>query len=284
MLNDSLLPVCAHAYATACRDALRPACVVRITAVFGSVPRATDAALVVDADGFGGTIGGGHLELEAIRLARGKLADHGDRPASFPAEFPVDHRRFPLGPSLGQCCGGAVELRFSPLTDDDLPALAALEPPRRAVWLYGAGHVARAIVYALLPLPFEIHWVETRDEMLPDGPFPPHVVLHHTDDAAAEAMEAPAGACHLVMTHSHAIDFDIVQAVLARADAGYCGLIGSATKRTTFERRLAARGIPDDRIASLVCPIGIADLPGKRPEVIAVAVAAQLLGWSLHDR
>jgi xanthine dehydrogenase accessory factor len=276
MLNSSLLPVSAHTFATACRDALRPACVVQITAVHGSVPRATDAALVVDADGFGGTIGGGHLELEAIRLARVKLAAC--------AEFPVDHRRFPLGPSLGQCCGGAVELRFSPLTDDDLPALAALEPARRVVWLYGAGHVARAIVYALLPLPFEIHWVETRDEMLPDGPFPPHVVLHHTDDAAADALEAPAGACHLVMTHSHAIDFDIVQAVLARGDAGYCGLIGSATKRTTFERRLAARGIADDRIAALVCPIGIADLPGKRPEVIAVAVAAQLLGWSLHDR
>ena len=256
--------------------AARPACVVRITAVHGSVPRATDASLVVDAQGFGGTIGGGHLELEAIRLAQAKLAGL--------ADFPVDERRYPLGPSLGQCCGGAVELRFSPLTDDDLTALAALEPPRRSVWLYGAGHVARAIVYALLPLPFEIHWVETRDEMLPDAPFPPHVVLHPTEDAAAEAREAPAGAWHLVMTHSHALDFDIVQAVLARGDAGYCGLIGSATKRTTFERRLAARGIADDRIASLVCPIGIADLPGKRPEVIAVAVAAQLLGWSLHDR
>lgn len=276
MLNDSLLPISAHAYAVTCRDASRPACVVRITAVHGSVPRATDASLVVDADGFGGTIGGGHLELEAIRLAREKLATT--------ADFPVDERRFPLGPSLGQCCGGAVELRFSPLTDADLPALAALEPPRRNVWLYGAGHVARAIVYALLPLPFEIHWVETRDEMLPEGPFPPHVVLHHTEDAAAEVTQAPAGACHLVMTHSHAIDFDIVQAVLARGDAAYCGLIGSATKRITFERRLAARGIADDRIASMVCPIGIADLPGKRPEVIAVAVAAQLLGWALHDR
>lgn len=276
MLNHALLPVSAHAYAFACRDASRHACVVRITAVHGSVPRATDASLVVDADGFGGTIGGGHLELEAIRLAREKLAGN--------ADFPVDERRFPLGPSLGQCCGGAVELRFSPLTGADLPALAALEPPRRSVWLYGAGHVARAIVYALLPLPFEIHWVETRDDMLPAGPFPPHVIPHHTEDAAAEAGEAPAGACHLVMTHSHAIDFDIVQAVLARGDAAYCGLIGSATKRTTFERRLAARGISDDRIAAMVCPIGIADLPGKRPEVIAVAVAAQLLGWTSPDR
>ena len=268
----SLLPVTGYAYARDCLAAGRPACVVRVQAVQGSVPRETDAVLIVDDQSFGGTIGGGHLEHEAIAVARGWLVNEAHK-----AE--VLSRRFPLGPSLGQCCGGAVELRFSRLLSADLPSLQALDAKPDEVWLYGAGHVAKALVYALLPLPFRIHWVDTRDDLFPPD-LPDQVVLHPSDAPADEVALAAPGAFHLVMTHSHALDFDVVQAVLDRRDAAYCGLIGSQTKRVTFERRLLARGLPAARLEELICPVGIAGVEGKLPAVIAVAVAAQLLSWS----
>lgn len=267
----SLLPVTGHAYAVDCLAAGRPACVVRVQAVQGSVPRETDAVLIVDALGFGGTIGGGHLEHEALAVARVWL----DAMAGGADAFT---RRFPLGPSLGQCCGGAVELHFSRLQRIDLPALQALDARPGEVWLYGAGHVAKALVYALLPLPFRVHWVDTREEFFPQG-LPAHVRLHPSDSPADEVALAAPGAFHLVMTHSHALDFEVVEAVLGRRDAAYCGLIGSATKRVTFERRLLARGLPETRLDELVCPVGIAGVEGKLPAVIAVAVVAQLLSW-----
>ncbi|OVZ54744.1 xanthine dehydrogenase accessory protein XdhC [Pigmentiphaga sp. NML080357] len=252
----------------------RPLCLVRILDVRGSVPRGTDAALLVGEHGFAGTIGGGHLEYEAIRYARKLLR----QPAEEDADAPAHTRRFALGPSLGQCCGGSVELGFSLLRDPAaaLPMLAAMEPRPHQLWLYGAGHVARALVHVMLPLPFLIRWIDTREDVFPH-PLPPQVEPVQTDDPPSEAACAPPGALHLIMTHSHALDFDIVRAVLERGGGVYCGLIGSATKRTTFERRLRARGMDDALIARLTCPVGLPQLTGKLPGIIAVSVAAQLL-------
>ncbi|MBX6318131.1 xanthine dehydrogenase accessory protein XdhC [Pigmentiphaga sp.] len=271
MTGAPLLP---EGLADFARTAPGPLCLVRILGVRGSVPRGTDAAMLVAGQGVAGTIGGGHLEYEAIRHARALLArstEEGVAPAD-------EIRRFALGPSLGQCCGGSVELGFSVVFDPAaaVPMLSAMEARPHELWLYGAGHVARALVHVMLPLPFRIRWIDTRDDVFPE-PLPSHVRPVSTDDAASEAATAPAGALHLVMTHSHALDFDIVRTVLERGNAAYCGLIGSATKRATFERRLRARGMDEASIARLTCPVGLPHLSGKLPGVIAVSVAAQLL-------
>lgn len=266
---DGLLPVTGHAYAQHCLSAGRPACLVRVQAVKGSVPRETDAVLVIDLLGFGGTIGGGHLEHEALKIAREWLAQS-------PDESALLDRRFALGPSLGQCCGGAVELRFSRLAQADLPSLAALDARPAEVWIYGAGHVAKALVYALLPLPLRMHWVDERNELFPAN-LPDHIHLHMGDSPVDAVALAAPGAFHLVMTHSHALDFELVRAILARRDAAYCGLIGSQTKRTTFERRLVNRGLPAERLSELICPVGVPGITSKLPAVIAASITAQLL-------
>jgi xanthine dehydrogenase accessory factor len=142
--------------------------------------------------------------------------------------------------------------------------------------LFGAGHVARALVLALAPLPFRIRWIDERPEAFPTV-MPGNVDPVRTRDSAAEIAAAPSGAFILVMTHSHALDLDIVAAALASSRLPYIGLIGSATKRARFERRLRALGMEDARIRDLVCPIGVTGIDGKEPAVIAASVAAQLL-------
>jgi xanthine dehydrogenase accessory factor len=277
-------------------------------------------------EAFAGTVGGGHLEFKALEIARGLL----DGPAG------LDVRRFALGASLGQCCGGAATLLFEPVairaawldaalaaTRDGVahvvataarsgtkavvtaqavtgeapaPLIAAarahldvhaaasvdlegerwlLEPsPRPAlhVVLFGAGHVGRALAGVLGALPCSVVWVDGRD-----GAFPAEVAanirIEATDTPLAEVRAAPPDTCFLVMTHSHALDFELGEAILARGDFRFFGLIGSRTKRRSFEQRLARRGVD---AARLTCPIGVPGVGGKEPEVIAVAVAAQL--------
>jgi xanthine dehydrogenase accessory factor len=142
--------------------------------------------------------------------------------------------------------------------------------------LFGAGHVGRALVNVLSALSCRITWVDSRDDALPTA-VPGNVECVATDVPEAEVAAAPAGAYFLVMTHSHALDEQLAGAILARADFAYFGLIGSVSKRRQFERRLEARGMPRSRLTAMTCPIGIAGIAGKEPEVIAIAVAAELL-------
>lgn len=259
----------------------RAAWLVELAEVRGSAPRAAGTRMAVAADAVAGTIGGGHLELEAIGLARQALAAFADpRAASRAAPF---ERRYALGPALGQCCGGAVLLRFAPLDALALACWPRIEP-RFWLQLHGAGHVGRAIIRVLETLPCEVDWIDEREEEFAIAsaerdhrPLPPHIRAICVDAPAAEVARLPAGGFVLAMTHSHDLDFAIVEAALRRQDAGFVGLIGSATKRARFERRLRARGMPEDQVARLACPIGIESIAGKEPEVIAVAVAAQLL-------
>jgi len=231
------------------------------------------AVLADPAAGLIGTIGGGHLEWEAMRLAREWLQQglHG----------PVRLHRLALGPSLGQCCGGAVEIRLSALTAAELPAATArLQPLRTPVALFGAGHVGHALVRVLQPLPFDVHWVDSREAMFPTHALP-HVHCEHSEPVHDAVRDLPAQSRVLVMSFSHAEDLDIICACLrrqrAQADLPFIGLIGSATKWAVFQKRLAERGFSAAEIAHITCPIGIAGVPGKEPEVIAIAVAAQLL-------
>jgi xanthine dehydrogenase accessory factor len=240
----------------------RSAVIVEVLAHRGSVPRETGTRMLVAADGgVAGTIGGGHLELEAMAFARAG-------------------RREPwavaLGPGLGQCCGGALTLGFQPL---DAAALASWpEPePRFHLELYGAGHVGRAIARLLADIPCRVRWIDEREAEFPASPLPRHIERIATDPAEAEVPSAPAGAHHLVLTHSHELDLRIVHAILKRGDFGFLGLIGSRSKRARFEHRLAERGIAPERLALLTCPIGLPGVVGKEPATIAVATVAQLL-------
>lgn len=259
---------------------------VVVAAVRGSAPRGPGASMLVWADGQSGTIGGGALEWTAAADARALLAANGAPEA----------RRRPLGPGLGQCCGGSVTLvtevvdavpegplralrvgaaRAVPDVAPEAPGwrdgwlVERVGPPSPPLWIWGAGHVGRAIAEVVGPL--GTHAVTVID--LPsklaglDGALP-------CADMPALAAHAPVEAAHLILTHDHGIDLALCDALLRRGFAS-CGLIGSATKRARFDARLRAMGhvAPFARIA---CPIGDPAL-GKHPQAIAVGVAAALL-------
>lgn len=245
----------------------RRAVVVEVTAARGSVPREAGTRMLVAADCVVGTIGGGHLEFQAIVEARALLA--GGLPT-------VIERHVALGPTLGQCCGGALDLRIAPLADTDI-ATWPVPAPRFTLQLYGAGHVGRAIVRLLADVDCRVDWIDEREGEFPPGQLPPHIRRLCVEPVEAEVPQAPPGAFYLVLTHSHDLDLALSLAILRRGDFGFFGLIGSRTKRARFEHRLARRGVAAESLARMVCPIGVPGISGKQPEVIALAVVAQLL-------
>ena len=250
----------------------RAAVVVEVVRTQGSAPRERGTRMLVSAVETVGTIGGGHLELKAIAAARSLLA--GGRRER-------EERHFALGPSLGQCCGGAVTLAFAPLAAEALARWLEAAPLFH-LQLHGAGHVGRAIASALAALDVEVDWFDPRDEEFPatttlGSPWPARIRRIAVDTIEAEVRHAPAGAFFLVLTHEHALDLRIVEAVLRRGDFAFCGLIGSKSKRAKFVHRLEERGLSPATIARMTCPIGIDGIAGKQPEVIAAGVVAQLL-------
>jgi xanthine dehydrogenase accessory factor len=264
-VNDSLRAAALHWL-----DAGRAAAVVEVVSFRGSVPRETGTRMLVAADETLGTIGGGHLELQAIRQARA-LLESGGPSAAAPLEQHVA-----LGPSLGQCCGGSLDLRFTMLAQADPAAWPA---PRSLFFLqlYGAGHVGRAVARLLADIPCQVQWIDERESEFPADPSPPHIQRLCTEPVQAEVAAAPANAYYLVLTHSHELDLALALAILRRGDAGFFGLIGSRTKRRRFVHRLAERGVGAQALTGMVCPIGIAGIAGKEPGIIAVAAVAQLL-------
>jgi xanthine dehydrogenase accessory factor len=252
-----------------------PAVLVGVQFTQGSVPREAGTWMAVFADRVLGTVGGGHLEFEAIDRARRILR----------GEAAAFSQRFALGPSLGQCCGGVVHLLFEPVDGAGATALCArlraeLDARRMPVALFGGGHVGRAIVAALAPLPVRVLWIDSRDEVFPTG-LPPQVLTEHSAPVEAAVAQLQAGSRVVVMSFSHAEDLEIVAACLKRLhahdDLPFVGLIGSRSKRAAFIHRLEARGFSGAEIARITCPIGVPGVVGKEPEVIAAAVAAQLM-------
>ncbi len=361
--------------------------VVRVT-VFeaqGSAPRDAGAWMLVWQDGTQGTIGGGRLEYEAIDYAQKifDLATHSRHGEAKPL-WQRTERLYPLGPGLGQCCGGAVRLLFEQFTVCELGAMehsggtaqpcghgvetvpsaqeknrgphlwvrparsgvpllavhgrkgdyavplpvaqavkemaAGLRPrqlhclrieeqsdgnsaalsqnltpagkassckstrwivepvgaQKTPLYLYGAGHVGRAIADLMAPLPFDLYWVDTARARFPEI-LPAHASPLLAATPADIVRHCPAGAFHLVLTFSHAIDLAICRALLGRDDFGFLGLIGSKTKRARFIARLRADGITDSALNRLTCPIGAGRISGKEPAIIALSVAAQLI-------
>jgi len=247
----------------------RAAVVVEVRSTRGSVPREAGTRMLVAADAVLGTIGGGHLELQAIADARALIANGGDAALQSIA----------LGPALGQCCGGALTLGFVPLAQA-APAGWADPPPRFTLQLYGAGHVGRAIVHLLAGIHCRVQWIDERESEFPAEPQPPHIQRVCAEPVPAEVAAAPPRAHYLVLTHSHDLDLAITRAILQRGDFAWFGLIGSKSKRTRFEHRLHERGVDEALLARMVCPIGLPGIAGKEPEVIALAVVAQLLQGS----
>jgi len=330
---------------------------VTVVTVYGSAPREIGAKILVSATRQWGSIGGGNLEYKTVAIARELLA------AKLVPGKSSTIREFALGPALGQCCGGRVELLFESVSRNtewlqhavslvssrksdgqldghldkdvwlcrsiinpadfkiaEVPVDLALSPRQRSgsttslvygeldlvgtagvdpsvlndrvdgwccetldpvlpeVWVFGAGHVGRALLIQLQLLPCKVVVIDGREELLQNLPEPVRII--ETDCCAAEVADAPAGAWFIVMTHSHAIDFDICLAILLRDNFSYLGLIGSATKKTTFDKRLAGRGIEPQQIDRLTCPIGLASIRSRQPQLIALGVAADLsLRW-----
>jgi xanthine dehydrogenase accessory factor len=255
--------------------AAEPAMLVSVLETQGSVPREVGTWMAVFAGRVLGTIGGGHLEFDAIAQARAALTG---------TAFEV-RRRVALGPSLGQCCGGVVHLGFERVQPDGAAVLIArlqteLDARRMPVALFGGGHVGRAIVRALAPLPVRVHWIDSRDEVFPE-PLPPQMQAEHSAPVQAAVRDLAPGSRVLVMSFSHAEDLEVVAACLARLrerdDLPFIGLIGSRSKWAAFTHRLEARGFAAVEWARITCPIGVPGVVGKEPEVIAAAVAAQLM-------
>lgn len=240
---------------------------VEITATRGSTPRDAGTVMKVTADSTEGTIGGGALEYQAIAQARQMLADN----------LPETDSRLALGPSLGQCCGGAVTLHYSRAekpTEADHPPLHILRSDRldpEILWVWGAGHVGRAVICAAHPQAFRITWVDTEPGRFPSDVREGIQVLPAADMPTLAA-RAPVHAHHLILTYSHDIDLALCAALLQRGAASI-GLIGSDTKWARFSKRLRALGLDPDLIT---CPIGDKSL-GKAPADIAHGVITQLL-------
>ncbi len=301
------------------------AALVTVCAVQGSAPREAGTKMLVWRGGQHGTIGGGNLEFVVLDQAR-KLIASGD---------PWRFQTYPLGPLLGQCCGGRVGMLIERLDTastgwlDEMAAMdatghyyaihstlgetavqhrvidlqgvpiflhvpvtlsrpdgatydigAKADPagmrvmehvdPRPSLYMFGAGHVGRALAPIVKALPFRVQWFDSRPDFAGEG-----VVV--AADPVAEVAQAPHGAYFLIFTQSHDMDYALTRTILAKGTFHYCGLIGSATKRARFEKRLLADGIAPATLTRLTCPIGQVGLTSKEPSVLAVAIAAELL-------
>jgi xanthine dehydrogenase accessory factor len=223
----------------------------------GSAPREAGTRMWVGAAEVRGTIGGGNLEYTALKIAREMLLSSETR----------KERRFALGDSLGQCCGGSVTLQFT-----RAEGKSSLNEPRFHVALFGAGHVGKEVARILGRLPCRLTWIDPRPDVFP-ATVQANTRVVIEEEPAWMVDEAPPGALYLVMTHSHALDLAIVERVLGRNDVAFLGLIGSETKAAKFRLRLRQRGISPNR---LVCPIGLFKA-GKHPAEVAVSAVAQLL-------
>lgn len=278
---------------------------VVIAAVAGSSPREVGAAMLIWPQGQSGTIGGGALEFQAAARARDMLTTGAKHALT----------REALGPSLGQCCGGTVTLLTEVFDLMDLPTqqvfarpvegspmplavsrllanargqgkpplpglvqgwmVESIAKPTRPLWVWGAGHVGRALVHTLAPLPdLAITWVDVDATRFPAA-IPDGVTMLPATDPALLLQHAPQNAEHLILTYSHTLDLALCHAALAHGFAR-CGLIGSKTKWARFRSRLASLGHAPETIARITCPIGDTGL-GKHPQAIAIGVAAQVL-------
>lgn len=246
-----------------CEAQGEPYVLISVLGVTGSVPREPASKMVVTGEHSYDTIGGGHLEYQICQQARDKLARR---------EFSSDLAHFPLGASLGQCCGGSVSV-----------LLEAHPGCEQELVLFGAGHVAKALVTILAELPWRVTWVDERLDQFPSH-VPANIRIHHTDDPVGDAPALCSGKQVLILTHNHQLDFDLCRALLTDGTYAGLGLIGSETKADRFRKRLDHRGFSADAIDSVRCPVGRPDVPGKRPMEVAISISAELLALTTPNQ
>ncbi|MEM7216108.1 MAG: xanthine dehydrogenase accessory protein XdhC [Pseudomonadota bacterium] len=244
--------------------------IVEIDTVHGSTPREEGAWMLVGRDQIYRTIGGGQLENMAIEKAREILT----LGSADPLELQI-----PLGPHIGQCCGGTVRLKISLLDDLALQVRVGLiqeeltQLPR--VLIFGAGHVGNALSEALSLMPVHPVLIDTRETELASSPDGVETCL--TAMPEMQVREANPGSAFVILTHDHSLDFLIAIEALSRRDAAYVGMIGSKTKRATFRNWLRRENGSDAGIENLICPIGDPTVKDKRPEVIAALASAEVM-------
>ena len=245
------------------------AIVAELTAVRGSSPREQGAFMLIAAPALVGTIGGGALEYMVVARARQALRDG----------LPPGVMDVPLGPEIGQCCGGRVVVSLRVVAPADaerlMRRLRDAETALPHVYLFGSGHVGKALARALAALPVTVHVIDTRPDELHD--LPAGVEARAVPMPEAVVRAAPAGSAYAILTHDHALDFLIAAEALKRADAPYIGMVGSKTKRARFASWYRGEGGREAELRRLTLPIGDFGLVDKRPEVIAALAAAEIM-------
>lgn len=242
-----------------CQQQGRSYVLITVLQTAGSTPREGGTKMLVTEDAQFDTIGGGHLEFDAITKARELLIQN---------EQQQYIHSYPLASALGQCCGGAMKVLFEVQVQHT-----------QHVAIFGAGHVAQALVPILAQLPLQIRWVDNRASLLEEfiGTMPSNVECVIDDDPSAEMASLPKDAWAIVLTHNHQLDYDLVECGLKTNRLNFLGMIGSNAKAKRFKTRLANRGFTEYQITCLTSPIGNLDISGKRPVEVAVSISAQLI-------
>ena len=271
----------------------------------GSTPRDIGANMIIFKNNIQGTIGGGNLEFEIIRNAREKMKSS--------LTFLREKKKFPLGPNLGQCCGGYVEVILEYYNKQTIPLLKSLASKNNQfilhpnneetfpissytneknyivskhfksfhpVFIYGAGHVGRALINVTNDLQIERFWIDISEDRFPNN-IAKDVNKVVANDLKIIANNSIPNSIHIVMTFSHQIDEEIVETLLNKNNFYKLGLIGSKTKKQRILGRLRKKGISDELLQNVICPIGISEVLGKKPPQVALSIASQLSNWTL---
>jgi len=259
MLNISTQGLHAHSWlqaATELEQGSETYVIITLLGAAGSTPRASGTKMVVSENNIYATIGGGHLEFKAIKHAR-QLITQG--------ETCQQVENFQLGASLGQCCGGQVLVLFEAFASDNMH-----------LDVYGAGHVAQALIPMLGQLPIRVRWIDSRADLFPEHI--PSNVQKVVDEAPVDQVSnAVKNTAYLILTHNHQLDFSLTQSIIKRADSLWLGIIGSETKAKKFQYRLSQRGFTDAQVQTMTCPVGLKEVSGKLPMEVAISIAGQLV-------
>ena len=223
----------------------------------GSTPRGTGSKMVISGEHIYDTLGGGHLEFAVIKKARELLVQ---------GEAMQVIEQFNLAANLGQCCGGVATVM-----------LECMQCERFTLDIYGAGHVAQALIGILAQLPIRIRWIDNRADVFPEQ-IPANVVKIIDEEPTQQIKHAPNNNNYLILTHNHQLDFELTQAIIKRGDANWLGVIGSDTKAKRFKQRLTHRNFTAEQVKQMTCPVGLKNVTGKLPMEVAISISAQLIG------
>lgn len=239
-----------------CKQSAKPWVMATVIGTKGSTPRDSGSKMIITEDELFDTVGGGKLEFLIIQKAR-ELLLTGENQHSF--------EHFPLAAKSQQCCGGVMNV-----------LLECFAEQAQEVHIFGAGHVAKALVSILGQLNMRIFWVDSRKNEFPQE-VPSNTSIQHYPDVLAHVNHIKPRAYTIILTHDHILDYQLVEALLDRKDCQYIGLIGSQTKALRFQKRLRSASFSNEAINSVNCPIGLPEVDGKQPMEVAVSISAQLI-------